>query len=178
MARGADDGLVCALERKLSLAVIERLDLTPYGFPVAIVAFLTKAPFVRILLLVTVEAAPGRLAELFRWGVTAGARHCLVRVPEFEIREGVIERLAVELDDVGISSLVIGMTVVAFLFCGIRLAPVKPLARRAIGSNVLVAIDAAPRLGSSRERFVTFVALLLELGMSLDYRPRHDKLFE
>jgi hypothetical protein len=149
MARGAGDRLVCALERKLGLAVVERLDLAPRGFTVAIVAFFTKAPLVRILLLVTIEAASRRLAELDRWRVTAGARHGLVRVPEFEIREGMIERLAIKLDDVGITSLVIGVTVVAFLFGGIRLTTVKPLARRAIRGNVLVAIKTTPRLGFS-----------------------------
>ena len=149
MARRAGDGGVGALERKFRRAVVERLDHAPFGLTVAIVAFLAKAPLMRVVGLVTVEATPGRLAEFHRWGVTAGAWQRLVRVPQFEIREGVIERLAIEQDDVGISSLVIGMTMVAFLLCGIRLATVKSPARRTIRGNVFVAIEAEPRLGSS-----------------------------
>ena len=80
--------------------------------------------------------------------MTTGAWHRLVRIPQFEIREGVIERLAIEQDDIGISSLVIGMTMVAFLLCGIRLPTVKSPPRRAIHGDVLVAIEAEPRLGS------------------------------
>ena len=137
------------LERKFSLAVVECLDLAPLGFTVAIVAFLAEAPFVRIVRLMTVQAASGRLAEFYLWRVTAGARHRLVCVPEPEIRERMIEGLAVELDDVGISSPVVGMAMVAFLFCGIRLAPVKSLTRRTIRGNFLMAVEAEPRLGSS-----------------------------
>ena len=140
---------MCTLERKSGLVVVERLGLAPLGFTMTIVAFLAKVPLMRIVRLMTVGATSRRLAEFYRWYVTAGARHCLVRVPEFEIREGVIERLAVELDDVGISSLMVGMAMVAFLFCGIRSAPMKSLARRTIRGNVLMAVEAEPRLGSS-----------------------------
>src|SRR5664279_1648821 len=175
MARGAGDGIVRPLQRKFGLAVIERLDLSPLGFAVAIVAFFAKASFMRVVRLMTVEAAPGCLAEFYRWRVTAGARHGLVCIPELEIRGGVIERLPVEQDDVGVSALVIGVTVVAFLLCGIRLAPVKSLACGAIGSNLLVAVETEPRLGFPGERLVAFATLLLQLGMSFDDRPRHHE---
>jgi hypothetical protein len=62
-----------------------------------------------------------------------------VRVPQREIGESVIECLAIELDDVGIPTLVIGVTMVAVLFHGIRLTPVKSLIHRPIRRNFLVA---------------------------------------
>ena len=128
------------------------------------------------------RAGDGRVCALerkfCRWCVTSDARHCFVLVPELEIRKCMIECLAVQLDDVGVSSLVIGMTMVAFLFCGIRLAPMESLACRTIRSNFFVALKAEPRLGSSRERLVTVAALLLQLDMSIDELSRHDKLFE
>jgi len=149
MACRAGDGRVRALERKFRRAVVERLDQAPFRFTVATIACLAKPPLVRVVGLVTVEASPGRLAEFHRRGVTSGAWQRLVRVPYFKIREGVIERLAIEQHYVGISPLVIGMTMVAFLLCGIPLATVKSSARRTIRGNVLVAIEAEARLGSS-----------------------------
>ena len=95
MARGAGDSLVRAQERKLGRVVIERLDLAPCGFAVAIVAFLAKAPLVWVFCLMTVETASGRVTEFYCWCVAAGARHRLVCVPELKIREEMIERLAV-----------------------------------------------------------------------------------
>ena len=127
----------------------------------AVVTIFAKAPFVRILLLMTIKAATGCLAELFRWRVAAGARHHFVSVPEFEIRKRMIERLAVKLDDIGISSLVIGMTVAAFLLRGIELATVKSVVFLTIRGNLFVAIEAEPRLRLSRERLMAVAALLL-----------------
>jgi hypothetical protein len=95
VARGAGDSLVRAQERKLGCVVIERLDLAPRSFAVAIVAFLAKAPLVRIIRLMTVETASGRVTEFYCWCVAAGARHRLVCVPELKIGEEMIERLAV-----------------------------------------------------------------------------------
>lgn len=158
--------------------MVERLDLAPFGFVVAIVAFFAKAPLMRIFRLVTIEAASWRLAKYHLWQVASGARHRLVRLAQLEIREGMIERLAVQLHDVGIPSLVIGMAMVAFLLCRIRLAPMESLARRTIRGSVLVAVEAEPRLGFSRKCLVTFAALLLKLGMSVDNRPRHHQSFE
>ena len=148
MARRAGDDGVCALEGKSRRAVVECLDHAPIGLTVAAVAFFAEARLMRVIGLVTIEAPPRRLSEFYRWGVTTGAWHRPVRVPQLEIRKGVIERLAIEQDDIGISSLVIGMTMVAFLLCGIRLPTVKSPPRRTIRGNVLVAIEAEPRLRS------------------------------
>jgi len=58
----------------------------------------------------------------------------------------VIKYLAVKQDDVSISTLVIGVTISAFLFRRIRLTPVKSLGRLAIGSGFFVAGQAQSRL--------------------------------
>ena len=57
-----------------------------------------------------------------------------------------IKCLAVKQDDVSISTLVIGVTMSAFLFRRIRLTPVKSLGRLAIGSRFFVAGQAQSRL--------------------------------
>jgi len=116
---------MCALEREFGLVMIERLDTTPRRLGMTIVTCLSKVALVRIVRLVTVEAASGRVAELYILQMTAAARHGFVGIAQLEIRKGVVEGFAIELDDVGVSSLVIGMAVGAVLFCGILLSRMK-----------------------------------------------------
>jgi len=136
------------LKRKPGLVMVERFHAAPRRLAMTIVARFPETPFMRIVRLVTVETPSGGVAELDRCGMTAHARHRLVGVPECKIRKCVIERLAVQKDDVGIPPLVIGMTMDAFLVSGIRLTPVKSLSHRTVRSNVLVAGKAQP--GSCR----------------------------
>ncbi len=67
-------------------------------------------------------------------------------ITKLEIRKCVVECLAVEEDDVGVSSLVVRVTDGAFLGRRIGLTPVKPLCRPAIGCGFFVACEAQPRL--------------------------------
>ena len=48
----------------------------------------------------------------------------------------------------------------------------------AIGGDFLVAIDAKPRLSSTRKRLMAIAAFCLELGMPFDKRAWHDELFQ
>jgi hypothetical protein len=146
MARGARDITVCASQRKLGLVVIVRLHLTPCGFAMAIVARFPQTPLMWIDRLVTIEAASGSIAELYVLRVTAVALHRLVSFSKLEIRECVIERLTIKEDDVGVPSLVIGVTNGAFLFRRISLTPVKSLRRLTISGSVFVAPQAQARL--------------------------------
>ena len=146
MARGAADGTVRTLERELGRVVVERLDAAPGGFAMTIVALFAKTPLMRIVRLMAVEATSGCVAELYRLHMATGALYRLMCVPQLEIRKCVIECFAIELNDVGVAPLVIGMTMGAFLFYCIRLTPVKPLTRRTIGGNFLVTRKAEPRL--------------------------------
>ena len=139
MARGANDGAMCALERELGLVVVEWFDARPCCLGMTVVARFPKATLVRIDRLVTVEATSGRVAEFHGLGMTTATLHRFVRVMQLEIRKCVIECFAVELDYVGISPFVIGVTMGAFLLRRIGLSPVKPLVCRLIGGRILVA---------------------------------------
>ena len=94
----------------------------------------------------TVKAASGRIAEFYRLRVTAAALHSLVSIAQLKIRKGVVERFAIELDDIGVSALVIGVAVGAFLLCGILLSRMKSPACQPICGNFLVACQAQSRL--------------------------------
>lgn len=67
MACGAGHAAVGAAERELRPLVIERLHPPPRGLGMAFVACFAQTSFVRIVCLVTIEAAGGRGAELHRF---------------------------------------------------------------------------------------------------------------
>ena len=125
MARRAGDILVRTLQRKSGLAMVERFCASPRGFAMTIVARFAQTPLMRIVRLMTIEAAPRCVAELYILCVTAVALQGLVGVPKLEIRGCVIKCLAVKQDDISIPPLVISMTISAFLFRCIRSTSVK-----------------------------------------------------
>jgi len=114
-------------QREFRRLVIERLDLVPLRFAVTLLASLTQVALVWLDVPVTINAASGRLAECRRLGVTLAAWHGGVRVPEREVRRGMIEGFTVELDDIAVASGVLGMTMVAVLPRGVRAASMKSL---------------------------------------------------
>jgi hypothetical protein len=146
MARGARDIAVRSLQWKAGLVVIKRLRAIPGDFVMTVVARLPKTPLMRIIYLVTIEAEPGGVAKLDILCVTAIALRSLVGVPKLEIRGRVIECLSVKQDDVSVSTLMIGVTMGAFLFRRVGLTPVKSLGRLAVGSDFFVACQAQSRL--------------------------------
>ena len=139
MARGAGDDPMRALQRKPGPIVVEGLDATPRDLGMTIVAGLAKSTLVQIVRLVAVEAASRRVAKLYRLQMATVALHCFVRVSQLEIRKCMIEGLAVELDDVGISPLVIGVAMAAILRPRVRLPAVKASAELTIRGDFLVA---------------------------------------
>jgi hypothetical protein len=74
--------------------------------------------------------------------VTPVASHRFVRVDERIAREIVVEGFAIELHDVGISTLMIGMTMSTFLFQCVELTSMEFGMLLAIGSDLLMAVDA------------------------------------
>lgn len=137
---------VGAPQRKLCLVVVVRLNPPPCRLAVAAVACFTQTPFVWILRLVTIEAPPRRISEFHILCVTAAALHGPVGVPQLEIRQRVIERLAIEQDDVRVASLVVAVALRALLFRRIGLTAMKSSRRLTIGGDLLVACKTQPRL--------------------------------
>src|SRR5215469_992518 len=178
MARGARHSAMSAAKRELRLVVVERLDTTPSRLTVTTLTILPEPPFVGIARLVAVEATPRSVAELHGLHVTVGAGHLLMRLAKHEIRQRMIEGLAVEQDDIGIAPLVIGVALAALLLACIRAKPMKPPSRLTVGGDLLVTGQAKLGLRARRERLVTVAALLLELGMPGHERPRRGQPLE
>ena len=112
--------------------MIERLQVQPSIFYVALVAFLAELALVRIVRLMAVEAESGRLAKLDVLNVTIAAGGRLVSAQQAEIRSCVVESLAIKLHDIGASAFVVGVTDPAFLFRSVELVTVKASARQPI----------------------------------------------
>jgi hypothetical protein len=75
VTRGAGDRPMCSPEREFRPLVVKRLDAEPCRLGMTIPARFPQAPLMRINGLVTLEAASGRVAELYRLRVTVDARH-------------------------------------------------------------------------------------------------------
>ena len=119
--------------------MIECLDARPTIGVVAALARFAKSTFVRIDCLMTIHAQAGRIAEFRRCIVTLVAGDRDVSTVEREIRETVIKCLSIELNDVRAATLVISVTISAFLFHGVRLASVIAQVRQPVRGNLFVA---------------------------------------
>src|SRR5262245_53888482 len=178
MAGGAVDVLVGAFEGEFRFAVVECPHPTPAILAVTAVALLTEPLLVRFLRLVTVVAASGGAAKRDRRSVAAVAAHRFVATFELEVRNRVIESLAIELDDVGAPPLVVSVTVPALLVQCVGVAAVKAPSVAAIGGCILVTRNAQTGLRLPGKRLVAVLALLLKLGMPGNQGPGHDQRFE
>ena len=110
MAFRARNLAVRAHQREPRLGVIVGLDPPPGFLAVTALARRAESSLVRVIALVAVEAASGRLAVLLALRMTAVAADPLVRPRQHEICERMIERLAIDLDDIERASLVIRVT--------------------------------------------------------------------
>lgn len=91
-----------------------------------------------------------------------------------------IERLRVEIHDILIPPLVLGMTTLAFG----HLVLVQPAVKSRVLFNILSHIavivtgEASPHLIGLLQGLMTAFAFLLELGMTGDHRPGHQQQIE
>jgi hypothetical protein len=139
MAGGACRILVSADERKSCLCVVEGLYPAPGVFGVATFALLAKLSFMRIACLVALEASRRGIAIFYFLQMTPITCHLLVRACQHELRQRMIERLAVQLNDVELPPLVVGVAMPAIVPRCTRMAPMEPATGIAIGSHFLVA---------------------------------------
>lgn len=96
-----------------------------------------------------------------------------------EVGKVVIEGGGVELDDVRIASLVVGMATAAGLLSHLSGAAVKATPFEYVGTDVIVTFKAQARfLGSIAEGTVAVVTVVLEIRVSFDQGARHEQGLE
>jgi hypothetical protein len=174
MAGRADHFSVRAFERKLRFRMVERFGAPPRLFTVASITFLTKVALVRIGFLVAADALTGRIAELYSGHMAPRATDLPMGPFDFEIREGVVECLPVQLDNIHAASLVVGMAGPAFSGTGICAPSVKSALLLTIRRDFFVTRQAQLRLTRFGERLVAIGTVFFQPGVPLDQWPWHD----
>lgn len=90
--------------------MVELLRILPAIFGMASLASGTKITLVRVLCLMALAAAARRLAMKLTLLVTFFARQRRVQSLQFEIRMPVRECIRIQLNDIGVPALMLGMT--------------------------------------------------------------------
>jgi hypothetical protein len=148
MARRAIDRSMRSSQREFGGVMIECLNVQPAIVAVALLTLLAELTFVRVKRPVTIKAKTWGVPKLDGLEMTIAAGHRLVRALQAEVRQRVVERLAIKLNNIGASALVVGMAEAAFLLCGIELSAVKSSACLSVRSDLLVAVEALAGLRS------------------------------
>jgi hypothetical protein len=132
MTLGASDTLVLVVQREPGSVVIE-CHVLPDLRVVAVSAIPPQLAFVRLLGLVADGAFVRGGAEGFLRLVTALARHVEVRAVQWKVGSIVVELLAAQFDDVGVSALMLGVTCAALC----RLDSPQPAVKPGVCADVL-----------------------------------------
>lgn len=168
---------VLAAQRKFGLAMVKAA-----GFPcldaVAFVAFLTQSTLMGIVLVVAVVTCRRCIAVLFAFFMAAGA--CESQVCTFQGKIGlmVVEGVRVEVDNISISSNMLGMAGFTGPFFDVFYAAVESALFLDIRRDLLVAFEAAFFLRVLAERFVAFFTLCFIFCMVAYHLARHDQGFQ
>ena len=168
---------VFANQRITSRFMIE-FDVLPFHRRMTIAARLAKRAAVRIVFFVTRVAVVRGVAVLLVSGVARGAFIFGVFAEQRKVREIVIEVGFVELHDIGIATLVIGMALHTGHIFGSPDPSVEACGFFDVCSDVLVAVKAQRALFASLEFLMAQGALAFILRMTLDHFPRHDQGFD
>jgi hypothetical protein len=106
-------------QRKLGRFMIERLGLVPYFRSVAAATLRAELTLVGINRAVTIDTGTLRLSEFFACLMAAITRHGPVLTNKRKIGQSVIKRRRIELHNIGLAALVIGMTMTTIVGCNI-----------------------------------------------------------
>lgn len=112
MAKIAANFLVFPQQGEIGLAMIE-MRLVPVVFVVAGSTLLSKASLVRLFILVASDTLRRRLAVLFSRFMAIRASDLYVATDERKLGHVMVECVRIEPDDIGISTLVLGVTMLA-----------------------------------------------------------------
>jgi hypothetical protein len=145
---------------------------------VTIGAFLTQPAFMRLILLMAIDAERRRLAIGLGGFMAPLAALGPVRSLESEIGEAVIEGFAVERRDLRFASLMFGVAMFAFRIDDLRPAPVKTLPPLFVGRDLFMAVHAEFALRALRKGLMAIAAILFVFCVALNERARHDEPFE
>ncbi len=146
MADFAANFLVGADERILSLVVIKGLGVAPGILLVADAAFPSEPAFVWLVIFVTSNTSGWRVAEFGIGRMTSRAGNDLVRAVQRKVREMMVKSFWVKPHDIGVTTDVVGVTMLAFRLGNILAQAVKATSVAKVVIHLVVAIEAETRL--------------------------------
>ncbi len=126
-------------QRETRLRMIEGADPAPALLAMAALTRLSQASLMLVVGLVAIDATVWSIPELDLCLVAAFARRLLMAAHKLKIRERMIEGFFVELNDVGVPALVIGVAEIAIRFCGVGPLAVHAASLLAVAGDILVA---------------------------------------
>jgi hypothetical protein len=110
--------------------------------------------------------------------VALRARDTRVGAAQREVRDAVIERLAVEPHDVRVAPAVLGVAGAAIAAARGRRPPMEAPLRAQVGGDLVVTHETQPLLGAALEGLVAFAALRLDVRVRSGDGSRHHEPFE
>lgn len=177
MTSATTDLLVIAFQRKFCGAVIEAV-LFPTARVMATAAALTERATVMIVGLVTAVTIAARRAKFLAGLMTATALQFAVFAFQWEVGRRVIEGVAIETDDIRLTTLVIGVTLFARQRRVVFELAVKALFCRDIRTDHVVTGNAQLILRLLFEGDMAFGALGFQFSVPLDQLARHQQCFK
>ena len=167
-----------AFQGKLGFPVMVEYSLAPGGFFVAVLTFLSQSFKMRVVGLVTGIAIHRRFPVFF-FGVMAVVTFDRgVRSFQRKVRESVIKRVFIQMNNVRVPSFMIGVAELAFFFGDIFFQTVKSLFTNDVFVHCLVAIPAQFILRFLVKQGMAFGALRLYLGVALNNGAGHHKVLQ
>lgn len=165
------------LQREAGLAVIEA-NIAPEARVVTGRAVVAQLLLVRVLLAMTVGAASGSIAQGFATHVAAAANDLPMTSLQCKVRLKVVETRAGHRHDACVAAAMFAMAAAALRGRDLGAAAMKSAALGQVGRYVLVAGNAQFALRRSIAAVVAVAAIILELGMSVSQRTRHEQALE
>ena len=151
----------------------------PIGLPcldaVAFFALLTQSALVGVIVVVAIVAGRGCVTMLGVLLVAAGAGQAPVRALQRKIGLTMVEGVGVEMDDIGVTTLVIRMADFAGRLIDIAYAAVKSPLVLDVRCYLLMAIEAQAVLHGLAEGLMTFLTGGFPFGMTGNHFARHDQ---
>lgn len=175
---GAAGGFLVLVGERKSGAVVIEVCLWPGLRVVTGTAVRTQGAPVRVIFLMAGDTGGGGLAIGCIGMMTTAAHQCAVCTQQRKIRLIVREARRVELSDVGIAAVMLGVTAVAFALARLRHAAVVTGFSMDVLGHILVTIQAQGGLSGAIGAVVAGRAIIFQLRVRLRDRPRHDQSFE
>ena len=165
---------VFADERIARVGVI-KFHVLPTRRRMAIAACRAERTLVHVIVGMAVGTGIGRIAEFDAGLVTRFASRLRMLAQQREVRQRVIEGPLVQVHDVCVSPDVIGMTGLTGILAGLVGQAVETGVGVDVLSDVVMTVETQHSLFPPFEFLMTFIAVLLDIRMTLNEISRHDQ---